>query len=145
MPNSKESKIRKIYPKDTYRNKHIAGRKVLNKNVLLTHSQSFSKEQRTYFPIFCINHIQNIDLIYSDMIGFSQHEFNENSIFIPNAKEYANCQYIVLHTKNYLIEKLNDLESLNLEKSDIIYVNNNNINNFKNLIISKSIWAEKEK
>lgn len=145
VSDKKISKVKNVYPKNTYRNKHVVGSKIIKKRVFTSDVPLIAEVQKTFFPILSIKEIDRAAFMHSDMIGFSCSDNNDRDCFLLNAKNYADCDCVILHTDNYLIEKSNDLEKANLEKSDIIYVNIKYINNFKNLIISKSIWAEKEK
>lgn len=145
VSDKKESRVKGIYPKNTYRNKHIVGSKIIQKRALISDIAFLSEEQKTFFPILPISEISRAEFMHSDMIGFSFNTSIDSACYLINAKNYSDCSCAILHTDNYLVEKTNDLEKVNLEKSDIVYVNINYINNFKNLIISKSIWVEKEK
>jgi hypothetical protein len=79
------------------------------------------------------------------MIGISCENCDHNNPRMIYKKDYENCQYFIINTLDDSLEKLNDLEQKLFLKSDILYISNNNINNFKNLINKKNIWAENEK
>jgi glycosyltransferase involved in cell wall biosynthesis len=139
-------KAKSLYPKGTNRTKHVIGSKVINKKTELKEVLGISTvDQRTFFPIINVRDINSYVSFYSDMIGISCENCDHNNPRMIYKKDYENCQYFIINTLDDSLEKLNDLEQKLFLKSDILYISNNNINNFKNLINKKNIWAENEK